>query len=240
MPWSSFSECWALGQLFHSPLSLSSRGFLVLLHFLPWNQANANSSKSGWKQRKVGRHLKDNKCISMDACVGGFLFAFFVFFFFFFCWRLSWWAEKAMAPHSSTLAWKIPWTEEPGRLQSMRSLSRTRLSDFTFTFHFHALEKEMAGEPSLGSHRVGHNWSILAAAAAELVGRIWVGGWWETQLNKPGRLLLPTRNQGIPGLWETWRDFEGHLPNAWILSTTLSLLSLTSGQNRVHVIFKTL
>ena len=28
-------------------------------------------------------------------------------------------AEKAMAPHSSTLAWKIPWTEEPGRLQSM-------------------------------------------------------------------------------------------------------------------------
>ena len=31
-------------------------------------------------------------------------------------------AEKAMAPHSSTLAWKIPWTEEPGRLQSMRSL----------------------------------------------------------------------------------------------------------------------
>ena len=52
--------------------------------------------------------------------------------------------EKAMAPHSSTLAWKIPWTEEPGRLQSMGSLSRTRLSDFTFTFHFHALEKEMA------------------------------------------------------------------------------------------------
>ena len=31
--------------------------------------------------------------------------------------------EKAMAPHSSTLAWKIPWTEEPGRLQSMRSQS---------------------------------------------------------------------------------------------------------------------
>ena len=61
--------------------------------------------------------------------------------------------------------------------------SRTRLSDFTFTFHFHALEKEMAthssvlgwriqgtgkpgGLPSLGSHRVGHDWSDLAAAAA--------------------------------------------------------------------------
>ena len=80
-----------------------------------------------------------------------------------------------MAPHSSTLAWKIPRTEEPGRLQSMGSAkSQTRLSDFTFTFHFHALEKEMAphssalawripgmaepgGLSSMGSHRVGHD-----------------------------------------------------------------------------------
>ena len=79
-----------------------------------------------------------------------------------------------MAPHSSTLARKIPWTEEPGRLQSMGSLSRAQLRDFTFTFHFHALEKEMAthssvlacripgmgepgGLPSMGSHRVGHD-----------------------------------------------------------------------------------
>ena len=43
--------------------------------------------------------------------------------------------EKAMAPHSSTLAWRIPWTGQPGRLQAM------------------------------GSRRVGHNWSDLAAAA---------------------------------------------------------------------------
>ena len=46
-------------------------------------------------------------------------------------------SEKAMAPHSSTLAWKIPWMEEPGRLQSMRSLRvrqdwATSLSLFTF------------------------------------------------------------------------------------------------------------
>ena len=78
-----------------------------------------------------------------------------------------------MAPHSSTLAWKIPWMKEPGRLQSMGK-SWARLSDFTFTFHFHALEKEMAshsgvlawripgtgepgGLPSTGSHRVGHD-----------------------------------------------------------------------------------
>ena len=79
-----------------------------------------------------------------------------------------------MAPHSSTLAWKIPWTEEPGELQSMGLLSWTRLSDFTFPFHFHALEKEMethssvfawripgTGEPggplSMGLHRVRHD-----------------------------------------------------------------------------------
>ena len=79
-----------------------------------------------------------------------------------------------MAIHSSTLAWKIPRTEEPGRLQSMGSLSWTQLSHFTFTFHFPALEKEIAtyssvlawgipgtaepgGLPSMGSHRVGHD-----------------------------------------------------------------------------------
>jgi len=39
--------------------------------------------------------------------------------------------EKEMATHSSILAWKIPWTEAPGRLQSMGSQSRTQLSDFT-------------------------------------------------------------------------------------------------------------
>ena len=51
-------------------------------------------------------------------------------------WSLGWEDPlKEMATHSSTLAWKIPWTEEPGRLQSM-GLQRvkTQLSDFTFTF----------------------------------------------------------------------------------------------------------
>ena len=93
-------------------------------------------------------------------------------------------AEKAMAPHSSTLAWKIPWTEEPW-LATVHGVakSQTWLSDFTFTFHFHALEKEMAThssvlawripgttEPgwllSMGSHRVGHDWHNLSAVAA--------------------------------------------------------------------------
>ena len=69
--------------------------------------------------------------------------------------------------------------------------SRTWLRDFTFTFHFHALEKEMAthssvlawripgtGEPgglqSMGSHRVGHDWSDLAAAAVHIVNIHWI------------------------------------------------------------------
>ena len=93
-------------------------------------------------------------------------------------------SEKAMAPHSSTLAWKNPmdggawWAAVLGV-----AMSWTRLSNFTFTFPFHALEKEMAthssvlawripgmgepgGLPSMGSHKVGHNWSDLAAGAA--------------------------------------------------------------------------
>ena len=91
-----------------------------------------------------------------------------------------------MAPHSSTLDWKIPWTEEPGRLQSIGSLRvghdwATSLSLFTV---MHWRRKWQAthssvlvwripgtGEPggplSMGSHRVGHDWSDLAAAAAK-------------------------------------------------------------------------
>ena len=81
------------------------------------------------------------------------------------------------------------WTAVPGVAKSW-----TRLSDFTFTFHFHALEKEMAthssalawripgtGEPggpsSMGSHRVGHDWSDLVAAAAAVVSSL-LGTYW--------------------------------------------------------------
>ena len=46
-----------------------------------------------------------------------------------------------MAPHSSALSWEIPWTE--GTVHGVAG-SQTQLSDFAFTFHFHALEKEMA------------------------------------------------------------------------------------------------
>ena len=100
-------------------------------------------------------------------------------------WDVSTWAlEKAMASHSSTVAWKNPM--DGGAWQAAVhavAKSQTWLSDFTFTFHFHALEKEMAtqssvlawripgtgepgGLPSMGSYRVGHDWSDLAATRA--------------------------------------------------------------------------
>ena len=64
------------------------------------------------------------------------------------------WLEKAMATHSSTLAWKIPWMEEPGGLQST-GLWRVRHDfTFTFTFHFHTLEKEMATHSSVLAWRI--------------------------------------------------------------------------------------
>ena len=66
-----------------------------------------------------------------------------------------------MAPHSSTFAWKTPWMEEPGRLQSMGLLSQTRLSDFTLTLHFHALEKEMATHSSVLAWRIPGRGSLM-------------------------------------------------------------------------------
>ena len=88
-----------------------------------------------------------------------------------------------MATHSSTLAWKIPGTGAWWAAIYGVAQSRTGLSDFTFTFPFHALEEEMAthsrvlawripgtaepgGLPSMGLHRVRHDWSDFAAAAA--------------------------------------------------------------------------
>ena len=81
-----------------------------------------------------------------------------------------------MAPSSTTLAWKIPWMEEPGGLQSMGLLRVGHDWATSLTFHVHALEKEMAThssilpwripwreEPgrlqSMGLLRVGHNWA---------------------------------------------------------------------------------
>ena len=105
---------------------------------------------------------------------------------------------------STTLAWKTPmdggawWAAVHGVTKS-----QTRLSDFTFTFHFHALEKEMAthssvlawripgtgepgGLPSMGSHRVGQDWSNLAAAAAMVYTFLSSMKWWHAACTKTG------------------------------------------------------
>ena len=92
-------------------------------------------------------------------------------------WRRQWHPTPVLLPGKShgrkSLVGCSPWVAK----------SRAQLNDFTLTFHFHALEKEMAthssilawripgtgkpdGLPSMGSHRVGHNWRDLAAAAA--------------------------------------------------------------------------
>ena len=103
----------------------------------------------------------------------------------------------------------LQWVLSPGKSHGLSSLvgctvhgvsrSRTRLSDFTFTFHFHALEKEMAthssvlawripgtgepgGLPSMGSHRVRHDWGDPAAAAAAAA----CPDWSRLNLSAPG------------------------------------------------------
>ena len=157
--------------------------------------------------------------------------------------------EKAMATHSSTLAWQIPWTEEPGRLQSMGSLGirhdwATSLS--IFTFHFHALEREMAtqssvlawripgtgepgGLPSLGSHRVGHDWSNLAAARYT-----WEENWQPIPVFLPGEFHgqrsltgYSTWSQRVRHDWVT-NSFKTHLRahRRWLILTNESWFSV--------------
>ena len=90
--------------------------------------------------------------------------------------------EKAMATDSSTLVWKIPWMEKPGRLQSMGSLRVNTTEQLHFHFSLSCIGQmatnssvlawrvpgvgEPGGLPSMGLHRVGHDWIDLAAAAA--------------------------------------------------------------------------
>jgi len=99
--------------------------------------------------------------------------------------------------------------------------SRTRLSNLTFTFHFHASEKEMAshssvlvwripgmgepgGLPSMGLHRVGHNWSDLAAAAAEAAGVSIFFSFFPECVTYSSQLFLVTQTvKNLPVLWET-------------------------------------
>ena len=128
--------------------------------------------------------------------------------------------------------------------------SRTQLKDFTFTFHFHALEKEMAthssvlawripgtakpsGLPSMGSHRVGHDWSDLAAVAVLIQGvviqvllleswsrlRFWEGCWrfgWSINLvygqRGQGREQSMWQQAGVVTISEAKQEIQTRIP----------------------------
>ena len=154
--------------------------------------------------------------------------------------RRSWASpEKAMVPHSSTLAWKNPmdggawWAAVHGFTRS-----QTQLSDFTFTFHFHALEKEMAthpsipawripgtgepgGLPSVRLYRVGHDWSNLAAAAAA-VG--FPGDWGDKE---------PACHAGDSGDMVRFLDWEDPLEEAMAVATPVFLPGESHGQRNL-------
>ena len=136
--------------------------------------------------------------------------------------RGAWWAEV----HGVATSW-------------------TRLSDFTFTFHFHALEEEMAthssviawripgtgepgGLPSMGSNRVGHDWSDLAAAAAvpESLSLIFQK---KKKLHEDNTLtyILQVRklHSGKPRSLNPWVAEWVHLPSwVWLLKATVFLV----------------
>ena len=142
--------------------------------------------------------------------------------------------------------WRRQWHPTPvllpGKSHGQRSLvgfshevtkSQTWLSDFTFTFHFHALEKEMAthssvlawripgtgepgGLPSMGSHRVGHDWSDLAVAAATSDDLSC-----PTSVCSPARIInwITTRCRQLLGESDAFYRNEWILPRCWWLPT---------------------
>ena len=90
------------------------------------------------------------------------------------------WAEKATATHSSTLAWKIPWTEEPGRLQPWgheeSDMKSSEIKErFHFHFHFQSLEKEMATHSSFIA------WGIPGMAETDGLPSMGLQGWDTTE-----------------------------------------------------------
>jgi len=134
-----------------------------------------------------------------------------------------------MATHSSTLSWKIPWTGEPDRLQSMGSLGvghdwTTSLSLFTLMHwrrKWQPTPTFLPGEPqepgrllSLGLHRVGHDWSDLAAAAAA-----WASQMMRVVKNPPAN-AGDTRDAGsIPGSGSSPGGGNGNLLQYYSLWT---------------------
>ena len=130
------------------------------------------------------------------------------------------------------------------------SKSWTWLSDFTFTFHFHALEKEMAthsstlvcripgmGEPgglmSMGSHRVRHDWSDLAAASASVL-QMDIQGWFPLGLTG----LISVQSKGFSTVFCSTtlqkHQFFGTQPSLWSNS---HICNMTTGKSTALAIW---
>ena len=121
--------------LFNSEITKRAENtfFIHIFQFGIWLSLLAREFKSEFEMRKSSAHRTCLKClrcvcVCVCVCVCACVLATFL---------LASITEKAMAPHSSTLAWKTPWMEEPGKLQSMGSLrvgddGATSLSLFTF------------------------------------------------------------------------------------------------------------
>ena len=110
--------------------------------------------------------------------------------------------EKAMAPHSSTLAWKIPWTEEPGRLQSVGSLE----SDMTERLHYHfslSCIGEGNGNPlqcsCLENPKDGEAWWAAVSGVAQ----------------SRTRLKRLSSSSSSRDLFKKIRDNKGHFVQRW-------------------------
>ena len=174
--WSGYYSCDAVIIDSQAPRGISHESRapqapVVMLYILEYAVLLFTHLSPHWTEREGSENLNSGRTVlqSLLCC-------------FFSIWFLesSSLQEKEMATHSNTLAWKIPWTEEPGRLQSM---GRQRVRhDWATSFHslhsLHALslEKEMAthsgilawgipwseetgGSWPMGSQRVGHDWS---------------------------------------------------------------------------------
>ena len=153
---------------------------------------------------------------------------------------------SSIKDRSLALGIKLSKTHEISTRSNFKS--RTWLSDFTFTFHFHALEKEMAthssvltwkipgtGEPgglrSMGSHRVGHDWSNLAAAAAATAAAIHCMGFPVSSSGKESTCNAEDHSS-IPGLGRSLLIYicysvpQGTYTNAYILQHIRSWASM--------------
>ena len=128
-------------------------------------------------------------------------------------------AEKAMSSHSSTLAWQIPWAEEPSRLQSIGSLGvgHNWATSFSLFIFMHWRRKwqptpvflpgesqgwgSLAGcHLSMGPHRVRHNWIDLAAAVCQRLGAVAKRSYPKPEARGDGQEDQP-HIQGVVAVW---------------------------------------